>query len=97
MLLIGLVKFYRLAISPHLPPTCRYQPTCSQYALEAVRRYGAFRGGILATWRIARCHPWGGHGYDPPRWFGEAPEAEGAGSRIQASNAAAKRLGEAGS
>ena len=71
MLLIGLVKFYRVAISPWTPPTCRYQPTCSQYALQAVRRYGAARGFVLALWRIARCHPWGGHGYDPPRWFGE--------------------------
>jgi len=74
--LIVLVRFYQAAISPHLGASCRYTPTCSQYAVEALTRYGAIRGSILATWRIARCHPWGGHGYDPPRWFGE-PRDEG--------------------
>jgi putative membrane protein insertion efficiency factor len=69
--LIGLVRFYQLAISPHLPSSCRFRPTCSQYAVLALRKYGAVRGTILAVWRILRCNPWGGHGYDPPRWFGE--------------------------
>ena len=60
-----LVRFYQLAISPLKPPTCRYNPTCSSYALEALKRYGLFKGGMLAIRRIMRCHPWGGHGYDP--------------------------------
>lgn len=64
-LLLALVCFYQYAISPMLPPRCRYTPTCSQYALEAIARYGALKGGWLATKRIARCHPWGGCGHDP--------------------------------
>ena len=60
-----LVLFYQIAISPLKPPTCRYNPTCSSYALEALKRYGLFKGGMLAIRRIMRCHPWGGHGYDP--------------------------------
>lgn len=76
LLLIGFVRFYQLAISPLLPPSCRYTPSCSQYAVEALQKYGAVRGFILATWRILRCAPWGGSGYDPPRWFGE-PRADG--------------------
>ncbi len=71
--LIAFVRFYQAAISPHLGASCRYTPTCSQYAVEALQRYGAVKGSILAMWRIARCHPFGGHGYDPPRWFGEQP------------------------
>ena len=63
--LMLLVKLYRLTISPLLGANCRYQPTCSEYALEALRVHGAFRGSVLAAKRIARCHPWGGHGYDP--------------------------------
>ncbi len=61
----GLVWFYRHAISPLIGANCRFQPTCSAYAEEALRRYGAFRGGWLALKRIGRCHPWGGAGYDP--------------------------------
>lgn len=56
---------YRLLISPWLPPSCRYEPTCSVYALDALRHHGPIKGTILAARRIARCHPWGGHGYDP--------------------------------
>lgn len=67
----GLVRFYQLAISPYFPPSCRYTPTCSQYAIEALEKYGFIKGVILAIHRIGRCHPWGGHGEDPPRWFGE--------------------------
>lgn len=63
--LIALVRFYQLFISPLLPPSCRYTPTCSQYALEALRRYGPLKGGWLALRRILRCHPFGGSGYDP--------------------------------
>ena len=59
------VKFYRGAISPYTPPTCRFTPTCSQYALEALRRHGAFKGSWLTARRLLRCHPWGGSGYDP--------------------------------
>ncbi len=69
--LVGVVRLYQGAVSPWLPATCRYTPTCSEYAVLALRRYGAVRGSVLAVWRIARCNPWGGHGHDPPRWFGE--------------------------
>lgn len=63
--LLLLVRLYRVTISPLIGANCRYQPTCSEYALEALRVHGAFRGSVLAARRIARCHPWGGHGYDP--------------------------------
>jgi putative membrane protein insertion efficiency factor len=63
--LIGLVKLYRLAISPWLGMNCRFQPTCSQYAIEALQLHGVLKGGWLAIKRIGRCHPWGGSGYDP--------------------------------
>ncbi len=59
------VRLYQLVVSPLLPPSCRYQPTCSHYAIAALSRYGVVRGGWLAIRRIARCHPWGGSGYDP--------------------------------
>ncbi|MBR7183310.1 MAG: membrane protein insertion efficiency factor YidD [Alistipes sp.] len=63
--LIALVRFYQLCISPLTPASCRFTPTCSQYALEALKKYGAIKGGYLTLKRIARCHPWGGSGYDP--------------------------------
>jgi uncharacterized protein len=69
--LVGLLRLYKRWLSPALPSACRYTPTCSEYAVQAIQKYGAVRGTILATWRVLRCHPWGGHGYDPPRWFGE--------------------------
>lgn len=59
------VYLYRACISPMLPPSCRYTPTCSQYAVEAVMTHGIFHGGWLALKRILRCNPWGGYGYDP--------------------------------
>ncbi|MBR0110501.1 MAG: membrane protein insertion efficiency factor YidD [Bacteroidales bacterium] len=63
---ILLIKFYQVCISPLKGgPTCRFTPTCSQYALEAFKKYGPFKGGWLALRRILRCHPWGGSGYDP--------------------------------
>ena len=62
---ILLIKFYQLCISPLKPPTCRFTPTCSQYALEAFRKYGPVKGFWLSLKRILRCHPWGGSGYDP--------------------------------
>lgn len=64
-ILIALVRGYQLAISPWLGPRCRFDPTCSSYTITAIERFGALRGGWLAFKRIARCHPWGGTGYDP--------------------------------
>jgi putative membrane protein insertion efficiency factor len=64
-LLILLARGWQLGPSLVLPPSCRYQPSCSTYAIEALRRYGAARGSWLAAKRIARCGPWGGHGHDP--------------------------------
>lgn len=64
-LFLLLVRAYQLLLSPMLGASCRYTPTCSQYAIDAIRKYGPFKGGWLAIKRIARCHPWGGHGHDP--------------------------------
>jgi uncharacterized protein len=64
-LLVGLITFYQRAISPYLAPACRFTPTCSAYAAEAIRKHGAGRGSWLALKRLLRCHPFGGHGYDP--------------------------------
>lgn len=79
--MILLVRLYQLVLSPHIGGACRFQPTCSAYSIAAFERYGAIRGLILTVYRIGRCHPWGGHGYDPPRWFGEDPvDVEGGGA-----------------
>lgn len=59
------IKFYRKFISPLFPPTCRFTPTCSQYGLDAFKKYGLFKGFYLTAWRLMRCNPWGGHGHDP--------------------------------
>lgn len=64
-LLIGLIRGYQLLISPWLPASCRYTPSCSEYALVSVRRFGAWRGTWLTGRRLLRCHPFGSHGYDP--------------------------------
>lgn len=64
-LFLALVRFYRTAISPYRTPCCRYTPTCSQYALEAIEKYGALKGGCLAVRRILRCNPFHKGGYDP--------------------------------
>lgn len=64
-LLIIPIKVYRACISPLFPPVCRYTPTCSEYAIEAIQKYGPVKGAWLAAKRIMRCHPWGGSGYDP--------------------------------
>lgn len=69
-LMKGLIRGYQLLISPVMAPSCRYHPTCSAYALEAVSRFGAIGGGWRAVKRVLRCHPWGGFGYDP------VPDAE---------------------
>lgn len=63
--LIALVRFYRYAISPMLGRNCRFHPTCSEYAIEALERYGALRGGWMAAKRVGRCHPFNPGGYDP--------------------------------
>ena len=63
--MMAVIRFYRRHISPCMPPCCKYYPTCSQYALEAIRRYGALKGGALALWRILRCNPFSHGGYDP--------------------------------
>ena len=62
---IVLIKIYQLFISPLFPSSCRYTPTCSHYTMEALKKYGLFKGGWLGIKRISRCHPWGGSGYDP--------------------------------
>ncbi len=64
-ILRGAIRGYQLLVSPVLAPTCRYEPSCSAYALEAVSRFGTARGGWLALKRVARCRPWGGMGFDP--------------------------------
>ena len=63
--LLGLVWLYRHTVSPLLGMPCRFQPTCSEYATEALRTHGAFKGSWLVIRRISRCHPWGGSGFDP--------------------------------
>jgi len=60
-----LIRGYQLILSPYLPMACRYHPSCSQYMIDAIRKYGSFKGTWLGLKRIGRCHPWGGHGFDP--------------------------------
>ncbi|HSJ24529.1 MAG TPA: membrane protein insertion efficiency factor YidD [Longimicrobiales bacterium] len=64
-LLVLMVRAYQVGISPFLPASCRYQPTCSAYAVEALQKYGSVRGSWLTVRRLLRCHPWGGSGFDP--------------------------------
>jgi len=59
------IWIYKNSISPFLPNSCRYTPTCSTYAIDALKKYGLLKGSFLAIWRILRCNPWGGHGHDP--------------------------------
>ena len=63
--LLALIRFYRSAISPHTAPRCKYYPTCSQYGLEAIERFGAMKGSALTGWRVLRCNPFSKGGYDP--------------------------------
>lgn len=63
--LLAMIRFYRKAISPLTPASCKYIPTCSQYGLEAIERFGALKGGLLTLWRVLRCNPWSRGGYDP--------------------------------
>ena len=65
LLFIFFIKIYQLVISPLFPSACRYTPSCSHYTIEALKKYGFFKGGWLGIKRILRCHPWGGQGYDP--------------------------------
>ncbi len=82
MVAIGAVAIYRAAISPVIHalngPACRFEPSCSEYARDAIAEYGTIRGGAMALWRIARCNPIGGHGYDPVAGVTPAPNVEAA-------------------
>lgn len=78
--LLKVIGFYRRAISPLLPPSCRFTPTCSEYAQEAVLKHGAARGAWLAVRRLGRCHPFGGSGYDPVPGTGNRDEQDAPGS-----------------
>lgn len=74
LLMRGLIQFYRYIISPMIGPRCRHLPTCSEYGLTAIERFGAWRGGWLTLARLSRCHPWGSHGFDPvPETLAEVP------------------------
>lgn len=73
---LSMLRFYKREISPILPKSCRYIPSCSEYSMEAYKRYGMLKGTVLTAWRLCRCNPLGGHGYDPPRWFGEVRPLE---------------------
>uniref|UniRef100_A0A6N2M4L3 Membrane protein insertion efficiency factor n=1 Tax=Salix viminalis TaxID=40686 RepID=A0A6N2M4L3_SALVM len=71
---ISMLRFYKTGeISPLLPNSCRYVPTCSEYSMEAYKKYGVVKGTVLTAWRLCRCNPLGGSGFDPPRWFDEDP------------------------
>jgi len=75
-LFILTIRAYQLIISPHLPNACRFTPSCSNYAIEAIQKYGVMKGIVLSVRRVVRCHPWGKYGYDPPRWFGDSSGPE---------------------
>jgi putative membrane protein insertion efficiency factor len=64
-LVLAAIRLYQRTFSRVLPPSCRFVPSCSEYGHEAIERYGIARGGAMAVWRVMRCNPWGGHGYDP--------------------------------
>ena len=89
---VGIVAIYRAAVSPVIHavngPACRFEPSCSVYARDAIARYGIVRGGIIAIWRVARCNPIGGHGFDPVRSGSLAPRGE----RVRVRDDCAARL-----
>lgn len=89
--LVLLVRGYQWFISPILPPSCRFEPTCSAYAVEALGRHGAIRGGALALRRLARCNPWGAGGYDPVPPVGSANPAQAPGACCTHSRCAGHR------
>jgi hypothetical protein len=66
--MLNSILWYKSTLSPILPPRCRFLPTCSSYGIESIEKYGPLKGGILTIWRIFRCNPLGGSGYDPPQW-----------------------------
>ena len=66
-LAVGPIKAYQRFISPMLPPSCRYWPSCSEYALQAIQKHGVLKGGLLGAWRVIRCNPWSKGGIDPVR------------------------------
>ncbi|XP_058209116.1 UPF0161 protein At3g09310 isoform X1 [Rhododendron vialii] len=68
---LSMLRFYKREISPLMPNSCRYVPTCSEYSMIAYKKYGVVKGTVLTAWRLCRCNPLGGSGFDPPRWFGE--------------------------
>ncbi|XP_022766192.1 UPF0161 protein At3g09310 [Durio zibethinus] len=73
---LSMLKFYKREISPLLPKSCRFVPTCSEYSMEAYKKYGVVKGTVLTAWRLCRCNPLGGSGFDPPRWFDEEKPTE---------------------
>ncbi|MHB8646612.1 MAG: membrane protein insertion efficiency factor YidD [Thermomicrobiales bacterium] len=77
------IRLYQRTISRVVPPSCRFVPSCSEYGYEAIARYGVIRGGVMAVWRVMRCNPWGGHGYDPvpERAAGSRQKQESRGER----------------
>ncbi|XP_023731686.1 UPF0161 protein At3g09310 [Lactuca sativa] len=73
---LSMLRFYKREISPLMPKSCRYVPTCSEYSMIAYKKYGVAKGSILTAWRLCRCNPLGGSGFDPPRWFDEPSPPE---------------------
>lgn len=67
-IMLSTIRLYKHQVSPLLPPNCRFVPSCSIYGAEAIEKFGPWRGGLLTSWRILRCNPTGGSGYDPPIW-----------------------------
>lgn len=65
VLFLFVIRIYQYFLSPLLAPSCRFTPTCSEYSVQAIKKYGPFKGGWLTIKRLSRCHPWGGHGHDP--------------------------------
>lgn len=96
-ILIGVVRLYQLVVSPWMPGACRYTPTCSTYAMDALRGHGAARGSWLALKRLARCHPWGGYGYDavPPTRSDRSDVDRSGAHRCDEDDAADRRDGTA--